>query len=253
MHRLSFHDLALLNCTYQSFLPGMPSPTTLKKSEKSGFSSPSPSQTSSLGTAFTQHHRPVITGPRGERPFPRAPRHPRVATAPRGRASAAPRKAIASSARPARGWARNLRTLQGLGVYRPLLTGWGRFWEGSPWPLQVETLGPWGFCWKRVGKGTECVAGKCLLLVAIHHVDSVQLLETGTHPSLLTHACLPALWIPFCQSFVLVLLVAVCLVRGLLWSWFLQYFGWFPSQYSSDWLSKWKRCPLGLDVLIHFC
>lgn len=44
----------------------MPSPTTLKKSEKSGFSSPSPSQTSSLGTAFTQHHRPVITGPRGE-------------------------------------------------------------------------------------------------------------------------------------------------------------------------------------------
>ncbi|KFP63834.1 Nuclear factor 1 A-type, partial [Cariama cristata] len=41
-----------------------PSPTTLKKSEKSGFSSPSPSQTSSLGTAFTQHHRPVITGPR---------------------------------------------------------------------------------------------------------------------------------------------------------------------------------------------
>ncbi|XP_056388890.1 nuclear factor 1 A-type isoform X3 [Hyla sarda] len=44
--------------------PGMPSPTTLKKSEKSGFSSPSPSQTSSLGTAFTQHHRPVITGPR---------------------------------------------------------------------------------------------------------------------------------------------------------------------------------------------
>ncbi|XP_066482685.1 nuclear factor 1 A-type isoform X4 [Tiliqua scincoides] len=44
--------------------PGMSSPTTLKKSEKSGFSSPSPSQTSSLGTAFTQHHRPVITGPR---------------------------------------------------------------------------------------------------------------------------------------------------------------------------------------------
>ncbi|XP_028589089.1 nuclear factor 1 A-type isoform X4 [Lacerta agilis] len=44
--------------------PGMPSPTPLKKSEKSGFSSPSPSQTSSLGTAFTQHHRPVITGPR---------------------------------------------------------------------------------------------------------------------------------------------------------------------------------------------
>ncbi|KAG8508526.1 Nuclear factor 1 A-type [Galemys pyrenaicus] len=47
--------------------PGMPSPTTLKKSEKSGFSSPSPSQTSSLGTAFTQHHRPVITGPRGKK------------------------------------------------------------------------------------------------------------------------------------------------------------------------------------------
>uniref|UniRef100_A0A8C2YBW0 Nuclear factor 1 n=1 Tax=Coturnix japonica TaxID=93934 RepID=A0A8C2YBW0_COTJA len=45
-------------------LPRMPSPTALKKSEKSGFSSPSPSQTSSLGTAFTQHHRPVITGPR---------------------------------------------------------------------------------------------------------------------------------------------------------------------------------------------
>ncbi|KFQ33563.1 Nuclear factor 1 A-type, partial [Mesitornis unicolor] len=35
-----------------------------KAPEKSGFSSPSPSQTSSLGTAFTQHHRPVITGPR---------------------------------------------------------------------------------------------------------------------------------------------------------------------------------------------
>lgn len=50
----------------------MPSPTTLKKSEKSGFSSPSPSQTSSLGTAFTQHHRPVITGPRGEA-FPESP------------------------------------------------------------------------------------------------------------------------------------------------------------------------------------
>ncbi|XP_073400706.1 nuclear factor 1 A-type isoform X7 [Dendrobates tinctorius] len=47
-------------------MSGMPSPTTLKKSEKSGFSSPSPSQTSSLGTAFTQHHRPVITGPRGK-------------------------------------------------------------------------------------------------------------------------------------------------------------------------------------------
>ncbi|XP_014643834.1 PREDICTED: nuclear factor 1 A-type [Ceratotherium simum simum] len=47
-----------------SLLPGMPSPTTLKKSEKSGFTSPSPSQTSSLATAFTQHHRPVITGPR---------------------------------------------------------------------------------------------------------------------------------------------------------------------------------------------
>uniref|UniRef100_A0AAY4AVT1 Nuclear factor 1 n=1 Tax=Denticeps clupeoides TaxID=299321 RepID=A0AAY4AVT1_9TELE len=44
--------------------PGMPSPTTLKKSEKSGFSSPVPSQTSSPRTAFTHHHRPVITGPR---------------------------------------------------------------------------------------------------------------------------------------------------------------------------------------------
>uniref|UniRef100_A0AAY4AVP8 Nuclear factor 1 n=1 Tax=Denticeps clupeoides TaxID=299321 RepID=A0AAY4AVP8_9TELE len=43
---------------------GMPSPTTLKKSEKSGFSSPVPSQTSSPRTAFTHHHRPVITGPR---------------------------------------------------------------------------------------------------------------------------------------------------------------------------------------------
>uniref|UniRef100_A0A8C5R932 Nuclear factor 1 n=1 Tax=Leptobrachium leishanense TaxID=445787 RepID=A0A8C5R932_9ANUR len=50
-------------------MAGMPSPTTLKKSEKSGFSSPSPSQTSSLGTAFTQHHRAVITGPRGADPF----------------------------------------------------------------------------------------------------------------------------------------------------------------------------------------
>ncbi|XP_064187384.1 nuclear factor 1 A-type isoform X5 [Anguilla rostrata] len=44
--------------------PGMPSPTTLKKSEKSGFSSPVPSQSSSPRTAFTHHHRPVITGPR---------------------------------------------------------------------------------------------------------------------------------------------------------------------------------------------
>ncbi|KAG9350816.1 hypothetical protein JZ751_024705 [Albula glossodonta] len=44
--------------------PGMPSPTTLKKSEKSGFSSPVPPQSSSPRTAFTHHHRPVITGPR---------------------------------------------------------------------------------------------------------------------------------------------------------------------------------------------
>ncbi|XP_051550903.1 nuclear factor 1 A-type isoform X1 [Myxocyprinus asiaticus] len=43
---------------------GMPSPTTLKKSEKSGFSSPVPTQISSPRTAFTHHHRPVITGPR---------------------------------------------------------------------------------------------------------------------------------------------------------------------------------------------
>uniref|UniRef100_A0A8C7RAX5 Nuclear factor 1 n=1 Tax=Oncorhynchus mykiss TaxID=8022 RepID=A0A8C7RAX5_ONCMY len=45
---------------------GMPSPTTLKKSEKCGFSNPVvPSQTtSSPRTAFTHHHRPVITGPR---------------------------------------------------------------------------------------------------------------------------------------------------------------------------------------------
>ncbi|XP_051789145.1 LOW QUALITY PROTEIN: nuclear factor 1 A-type [Erpetoichthys calabaricus] len=43
---------------------GMPSPTTLKKSEKSGFSSPTSSQTTSPRTAFTHHHRPVITGPR---------------------------------------------------------------------------------------------------------------------------------------------------------------------------------------------
>ncbi|XP_055497812.1 nuclear factor 1 A-type isoform X1 [Leucoraja erinacea] len=42
----------------------MPSPTTLKKSEKSGFSSPTPSQTTSPRTAFTHHHRPVITAPR---------------------------------------------------------------------------------------------------------------------------------------------------------------------------------------------
>ncbi|XP_072919169.1 nuclear factor 1 A-type isoform X10 [Hemitrygon akajei] len=44
--------------------PGMSSPTTLKKSEKSGFSSPTPSQTTSPRTAFTHHHRPVITAPR---------------------------------------------------------------------------------------------------------------------------------------------------------------------------------------------
>uniref|UniRef100_A0A4W3KI93 Nuclear factor 1 n=1 Tax=Callorhinchus milii TaxID=7868 RepID=A0A4W3KI93_CALMI len=44
--------------------PGMPSPTTLKKSEKSGFSSPTPSLSSSPRTAFTHHHRPVITTPR---------------------------------------------------------------------------------------------------------------------------------------------------------------------------------------------
>ncbi|XP_039538162.1 nuclear factor 1 A-type isoform X2 [Pimephales promelas] len=44
--------------------PGMPSPTTLKKSEKSGFISHVPSQTASPRTAFTHHHRPVITGPR---------------------------------------------------------------------------------------------------------------------------------------------------------------------------------------------
>ncbi|XP_059425391.1 nuclear factor 1 A-type isoform X1 [Carassius carassius] len=43
---------------------GMPSPTTLKKSEKSGFSSPVPSQIASPRTAFSHHHRPVITGPR---------------------------------------------------------------------------------------------------------------------------------------------------------------------------------------------
>ncbi|KAL2089666.1 hypothetical protein ACEWY4_014354 [Coilia grayii] len=43
---------------------GMPSPTTLKKSEKSGFSSPVSAQSSSPRTAFTHHHRPVITGPR---------------------------------------------------------------------------------------------------------------------------------------------------------------------------------------------
>ncbi|GAA6100095.1 nuclear factor 1 A-type isoform X1 [Tachysurus ichikawai] len=43
----------------------MPSPTTLKKSEKSGFSSLVPSQSSSSPrTAFTHHHRAVITGPR---------------------------------------------------------------------------------------------------------------------------------------------------------------------------------------------
>lgn len=70
---LYLHDLALLNCTYQSFLPGMPSPTTLKKSEKSGFISHVPSQTASPRTAFTHHHRPVITGPRGEVPTPHPP------------------------------------------------------------------------------------------------------------------------------------------------------------------------------------
>ncbi|TSK53708.1 InaD-like protein [Bagarius yarrelli] len=44
---------------------GMSSPTTLKKSEKSGFSSHVPSQSSSSPrTAFTHHHRAVITGPR---------------------------------------------------------------------------------------------------------------------------------------------------------------------------------------------
>ncbi|XP_026861280.2 nuclear factor 1 A-type isoform X3 [Electrophorus electricus] len=44
--------------------PGMPSPTTLKKAEKSGFSGPVAVQTASPRTAFTHHHRPVITGPR---------------------------------------------------------------------------------------------------------------------------------------------------------------------------------------------
>uniref|UniRef100_A0A6Q2YP78 Nuclear factor 1 n=1 Tax=Esox lucius TaxID=8010 RepID=A0A6Q2YP78_ESOLU len=47
--------------------PGMPSPSTLKKSEKFGFSStvvPSQTTSSSPRTAFTHHHRPVITGPR---------------------------------------------------------------------------------------------------------------------------------------------------------------------------------------------
>ncbi|XP_045553281.1 nuclear factor 1 A-type isoform X2 [Salmo salar] len=46
---------------------GMPPSTTLKKSEKCGFSSPVvPSQTTSYSprTAFTHHHQPVITGPR---------------------------------------------------------------------------------------------------------------------------------------------------------------------------------------------
>lgn len=51
----------------------MPSPTTLKKSEKSGFISHVPSQTASPRTAFTHHHRPVITGPRGEVPTPHPP------------------------------------------------------------------------------------------------------------------------------------------------------------------------------------
>ncbi|KAM3876287.1 nuclear factor 1 A-type [Diretmus argenteus] len=55
---------------------GMPSPSMLKKSEKSGFCSavPSPSTSSSSSssprTAFTHHHRPVITGPRAS---PHAP------------------------------------------------------------------------------------------------------------------------------------------------------------------------------------
>uniref|UniRef100_A0AAZ3STF7 Nuclear factor 1 n=1 Tax=Oncorhynchus tshawytscha TaxID=74940 RepID=A0AAZ3STF7_ONCTS len=46
---------------------GMPPSTTLKKSEKCGFSSPvMPSQTTSYSPrmAFTHHHQPVITGPR---------------------------------------------------------------------------------------------------------------------------------------------------------------------------------------------
>uniref|UniRef100_A0A8D3D542 Uncharacterized protein n=1 Tax=Scophthalmus maximus TaxID=52904 RepID=A0A8D3D542_SCOMX len=59
------------------FLAGMPSPAgALKKSERSGFcgavsppsgsaSSSSSSSSSSPRTAFTHHHRPVITGPRG--------------------------------------------------------------------------------------------------------------------------------------------------------------------------------------------
>lgn len=52
----------------------MPSPTTLKKSEKSGFSSLVPSQSSSSPrTAFTHHHRAVITGPRGEVQNPQPP------------------------------------------------------------------------------------------------------------------------------------------------------------------------------------
>lgn len=124
----------------------MPSPTTLKKSEKSGFSSPSPSQTSSLGTAFTQHHRPVITGPRGEA-LPESPRQPRVATALQERQR---------HRRPPR-WAQSLHTLQGLGVQRMVLLGLGCCWESSWWPLKVETLvsGALGvFCWSRVGKGT---------------------------------------------------------------------------------------------------
>ncbi|XP_031678093.1 nuclear factor 1 A-type-like [Oncorhynchus kisutch] len=50
---------------------GMPPSTTLKKSEKCGFSSPvMSSQTTSYSprTAFTHHHQPVITGPRGKVP-----------------------------------------------------------------------------------------------------------------------------------------------------------------------------------------
>uniref|UniRef100_A0A8C9W5V9 Nuclear factor 1 n=1 Tax=Scleropages formosus TaxID=113540 RepID=A0A8C9W5V9_SCLFO len=42
---------------------GMLSPTALKKSERSGFSSPVPLQTHSR-TAFSHHHRPILTGPK---------------------------------------------------------------------------------------------------------------------------------------------------------------------------------------------
>ncbi|XP_044054889.1 nuclear factor 1 A-type isoform X9 [Siniperca chuatsi] len=67
---------------------GMPSPAgVLKKSEKSGFcgavpspsgsasTSSSSSSSSSPRTAFTHHHRPVITGPRGEPPCPPSSLH----------------------------------------------------------------------------------------------------------------------------------------------------------------------------------